>query len=299
MDGSVRLVEFGTGLNGASGIGARPLICAAGGIKHGKYVKCLAWSPSAPLLATGSADGAVQLTKVLGQPEDRGNTSEIRLENVRTMHLPGAIEAMCFLDNGNTLVCYARETPYLSYFDLTDECKQTKYNVNEAVKGFEDHVSFAIMHLVPSPNEKHLAAATDTHRNIIFKAGSSKQVRNLYGMYEVIDHSHFALAVLCCALSQPFSNIWQPYCSSGHKNDGFSQPKIAWSQTGQYLFGNTQEDSSICVWDIASSSIVKRIDRSTGGHSGQIRDMFGSPTSDTIVTASYDKTVKVWLCTMC
>mmetsp|Transcript_60457 Transcript_60457/g.179113 ORF Transcript_60457/g.179113 Transcript_60457/m.179113 type:complete len:266 (-) Transcript_60457:161-958(-) len=265
MDGSVRLVEFGTGLNGASGIGARPLICAAGGIKHGKYVKCLAWSPSAPLLATGSADGAVQLTKVLGQPEDRGNTSEIRLENVRTMHLPGAIEAMCFLDNGNTLVCYARETPYLSYFDLTDECKQTKYNVNEAVKGFEDHVSFAIMHLVPSPNEKHLAAATDTHRNIIFKAGSSKQVRNLYG----------------------------------HKNDGFSQPKIAWSQTGQYLFGNTQEDSSICVWDIASSSIVKRIDRSTGGHSGQIRDMFGSPTSDTIVTASYDKTVKVWLCTMC
>lgn len=260
MDGSVKLVEFGQGLNFASGIGARPLISAAGGIKHGKYVKCLAWSPSAPILATGSADGAVQLTKIIGQPEDGGKTAEVQLENVRTMHLPGAIEAMCFLDNGNTLVCYARDTPYLSYFNLADECKQTKHNVNEAVKGFEDHVSFAIMHLVPSPNEKYLAAATDSHRNIIFEVGSAKQVRNLYG----------------------------------HKNDGFSQPKVAWSQSSQYLFGNTQEDNSICVWDVSSSSIVKRIE----GHSGQIRDVFGSPTSDTVVTASYDKTVKVWLCGM-
>jgi WD40 repeat protein len=119
------------------------------------------------------------------------------------------------------------------------------------------------MALAPSPNDggKYLAAATDTSRNIIFESGTPRQIRNLYG----------------------------------HQNDGFSQPKIAWSSNGQYLFGNTQDDSGICVWDIASSSIVKRLDESCNGHKGTVRDMFSSSFSDTVVTVSYDKSAKVWL----
>ena len=66
---------------------------------------------------------------------------------------------------------------------------------------------------------------------------------------------------------------------------------MAWSKNGQYVFGTTQEDSTICVWDVASASIVKRLE----GHKGQIRDIFGSAVSDTLVSASFDKTVKVWL----
>mmetsp|Transcript_16109 Transcript_16109/g.21594 ORF Transcript_16109/g.21594 Transcript_16109/m.21594 type:complete len:126 (-) Transcript_16109:751-1128(-) len=122
------------------------------------------------------------------------------------------------------------------------------------------------MDLAPSPDGKYIAAATDTSRQIILESSSSRQIRNLYG----------------------------------HKNDGFSQPKLAWSTNGQYILGNTQEDNSICVWDIASSSIVKRLDDKTcnsggGAHTGQIRDLYSSSTSNTFVTASYDKTVKVWL----
>ena len=113
------------------------------------------------------------------------------------------------------------------------------------------------MDLSVSPNGKYLCAATDTSRNIIIEVGTNNIVRSLYG----------------------------------HKNDGFSQPRIAWSSSGQYIFGNTQEDSSICVWDIASTKMVKRLE----GHTGQLRDIFGSKTSDTIVTSSYDKKVKVWL----
>ena len=113
------------------------------------------------------------------------------------------------------------------------------------------------MDLSVSPNGKYLCAATDTSRNIIIEVGTNNIVRSLYG----------------------------------HKNDGFSQPRIAWSSSGQYIFGNTQEDSSICVWDIASTKMVKRLE----GHTGQLRDIFGSKTSDTIVTCSYDKKVKVWL----
>jgi len=266
MDGSVKLAEYGTGVGGATaGIGARllkPIGDASAGIKHVKYVKVVAWSASTSLLASASADGTIMLTKV-GQPDEDGG---VNIEKVQTMHLPGAVEAMCFLDNGDTLCSYARDTAYLSYFDLknldSEGATQTKVTVNEScVKGFEDHVSFAIMCLVPSPNGKYVAAATDTSRNIIFEKGSSRQVRNLYG----------------------------------HKNDGFSVPKIAWSSNGQYLLGNTQDDCSICVWDVASGDIVKKLDGKMGGHTGQVREIFSSPSSETVATASFDKTAKIWL----
>lgn len=80
-------------------------------------------------------------------------------------------------------------------------------------------------------------------------------------------------------------------CLSGHKNDGFSNPKIAWSKSGMYLFGNSQEDTDIYVWEIAGSSIVKKLDKA---HTGQVRDLYASAVDDTLVSISYDKTVKIW-----
>jgi WD40 repeat protein len=122
--------------------------------------------------------------------------------------------------------------------------------------GFDNHVSFAVMHLAPSPNGKYICAATDTSRNIILQVQTSNIIRDLYG----------------------------------HKNDGYSQPRIAWSCNGQYIFGNTQDDGSICVWDIASGKIVTKLE----GHGSPIRDVFSSKVTDTVVTASFDKCVKVW-----
>eukprot|EP00592_Proboscia_alata_P002304 CAMPEP_0194370130 /NCGR_PEP_ID=MMETSP0174-20130528/18443_1 /TAXON_ID=216777 /ORGANISM="Proboscia alata, Strain PI-D3" /LENGTH=435 /DNA_ID=CAMNT_0039147427 /DNA_START=65 /DNA_END=1372 /DNA_ORIENTATION=+ len=226
-------------------------------VKHSRYVKDVVWSPRDPIVATSSADGTVYLTRV----------NNGALETVSTLHLSGPVEAMAFLD-GDTLVVYVRDTPYLSYFDLRDDMKQTTHSLNVAgPTGKSDtHVSFAVLQLQPSPCGKFLACATDTSRQIIMEAHTTNQVRNLYG----------------------------------HVNDGFSTPKIGWSSNGQYLLGNTQEDTSVCVWDISSGSIVQRLGGgsgggSGGGHSGQIRDVCSSPVSNTFVTASYDKSIKVWL----
>mmetsp|Transcript_14186 Transcript_14186/g.17861 ORF Transcript_14186/g.17861 Transcript_14186/m.17861 type:complete len:440 (-) Transcript_14186:80-1399(-) len=228
------------------------------GLKHGKYVRDVVWADER-LFASSSADGKIRLVKV---GDDVGDEC-VDVEVVETFHLEGAVESLCFLDGGRTLCCYERNTPYLSCFHLDDGMKQVKHLLNvDTTGGCEGHVSFAVLQLKPSPDGRYLAAATDTSRNIILQSNSSKQVRNLYG----------------------------------HQNDGYSQPKIAWSSNGQYLMGNTQDDSSVCVWDIASSSIVKRLDMNTcGGHDGQIRDIYSSAGSDTMVTVSYDKTAKVWL----
>lgn len=122
-------------------------------IKHGKYVKNLVWSPSEPILASASADGTVRLTKIISisgknmtntpplaamsidEDEERDYRSnntppDIVTKPIVTLHLPGPVEAMTFLDNGNILCCYVRGMSYLSYFDLRDDCKQTKHSIN-------------------------------------------------------------------------------------------------------------------------------------------------------------------------
>jgi WD40 repeat protein len=246
MDGSIHVCMYET-IGGQSGLQVKPVQVT---LKHSKYVKDLAWSPVAPILATASADGNIYVTMV----------NQECMETLITLHLPGTVECLCFSRDGTTLFCYARDTPYLSCFDVEKKFEQTKVNLNKgggANGGFEDHVSFAVMNMSVSPNDKYIVLATDASRNIVLEIASGKQVRNLYG----------------------------------HMNDEFSQPKVGWSHNNSYILGNSQEESCICVWDIASSNIVQRLE----GHSNPIRALYSSPQSDVLVTTSFDKMTKIWM----
>merc|ERR1712232_261585 len=113
------------------------------------------------------------------------------------------------------------------------------------------------MDLQPCPRGKFLALATDANRNIILDVKTGKQIRNLYG----------------------------------HCNDSYATPKVAWSCNGRYLLGNTQTENVVCVWDIASATLVKRIQ----GHAAPIRDLYSSSLTDCMVTTAYDKKTKIWM----
>lgn len=258
MDGSVCIAHYETTS------GCLQATSMATEARHQKYVRAVAWAPTRPLLATSSADGSVLVFKVekklalLNDEEEESTEPPLTIQLLQSLHFSGSVETICF--SNDKLICYARGTPYLSYFDLDEDFNQTKINLNKAsdsaTGGFEDHVSFAVMDMVCRDN-KYLACATDTSRNIILELSTGKQIRNLYG----------------------------------HQNDLYSQPKIAWSANGQYIYGNTQEESCVCVWDIASSQIVERLQ---GGHAHPIRALYSSPTSDTLVTTSFDKKTKLW-----
>lgn len=248
MDGSVHVIYFER--DGSTTLNAEEI--GKGTIKHGKYVKCLAWSSTDNILATASADGSVQIHKLDWNFIDATGAT---LEKVQNLQLSGAVESLCFREDH--LCCYARGSANLICFDLRDNFSQQKINLNRGPGNacFDDHVSFAVMDI--SPYEKdYLALATDSSRNIIMDWRSSNQVRNLYG----------------------------------HKNDSYSQPKLAWSKNGQYLYGNSQHESVVCVWDIASSSIVERLE----GHSNTVRDMYSSSSTQTLVTTSFDKKTQFW-----
>jgi len=242
MDGSVNIIKYDD----------HEMKVLQSDVKHGKYIKTLQWSPTKhgnmSILASAAADGTLFLSKI--------DEYELSVSSMEQLRFDGPVEALCFLEHGSILCVHARGTTYLSYFYIDEECKQKKFTLN-ASSFNDEHVSFTVLALVPSPCGKYIAAATDTSRNIILDAKTCRQVRNLYG----------------------------------HVNDGYSTPKIGWSFNGQYLYGNTQDEACVCVWDISSSSIVNRL----VSHDGQIRDLFSSALSDTLVTVSYDKTAKIWL----
>jgi WD40 repeat protein len=154
--------------------------------------------------------------------------------------------------------------PYLQCYDISKEFQLRKINLNHGGKpaaagtSLEDqHVSFTVMDMALSPNGKYLALATDASRNMVVDIESGLHIRNLYG----------------------------------HQNDGYSNPKLAWSSNGQYILGNTQADASLCVWDIASSQLVQRYG---DAHGQTIRDMCASTTTDILVTTSFDKKTLLW-----
>ena len=197
MDGSIRLACYSAGFGGLTG----KLLKTSSELKHAKYVKAVVWSPTSPVLATASADGTVTLSKVSNLSEEDGT---VTVDTFETLHMSGTVESLCFSLDGKSLICYTRDTPYLSFFDLDDGCKQTKVNLNRtggaAVGGFEDHVSFAVMDMAVSPNGKYIALATDTSRNIVVDASNGKQIRNLYGAFLWIRYSAYTLCDIVCSV---------------------------------------------------------------------------------------------------
>ena len=247
MDGSVHVLFYEK-----DGLTVKAEEVAKGTIKHGKYVRSLAWSSTENILGTASADGCVQVHKLVWNFIDAEGAT---LEKIQNIQLSGPVESLCFREDH--LCCYARGSSNLICFDLQDNFAQQKINLNRGPGNacFDDHVSFAVMDMSPYERD-YLALATDTSRNIIMDWRSGNQVRNLYG----------------------------------HKNDSYGQPKLTWSKNGQYLYGNSQHESGVCVWDIASSSIVEKLE----GHSNIVRDLYSSNVTDTLVTVSFDKKTQVW-----
>jgi len=67
-----------------------------------------------------------------------------------------------------------------------------------------------------------------------------------------------------------------------------SQPRICWHPSGKFFFAN--QENTVCVVELATQKVIWRL----RGHTGVVRDIHYHPSKDLLVSASYDRTFKIW-----
>lgn len=260
--------------------------------RHTKYLTAVAWSSHTTrgqsssafwqLLATSSADGDIHVYKVSRNNDDDNNDDDdnnnnnseqaskhrLLVQHWQSFHFESAVTSLCFCGD-QTLYAYIRGTPHLTVLHPSDEGRGQISKVHLNASATDDHVSFAVLCLRPSPDHRYLAAATDHHRHLILDVTRGTILRHLYG----------------------------------HAADDYSTPVVAWSACGQYLYSNTQDAPQLLVYEIASGRLrpaatitttAATTDTMPQPHTRPIKDMYSCPHSDLLVTTSFDRQTVVW-----
>ena len=71
-----------------------------------------------------------------------------------------------------------------------------------------------------------------------------------------------------------------------------TSPRVAWHPSGGVLFASSQQDATVHAWELADAR--GRPARALAGHTAAVRDLAHDASADVLVTASFDKTVRVW-----
>jgi WD40 repeat protein len=267
--------------------------------RHSKYVTALAWGSSSSLddatvwLASSSADGTIHVSTVVQQStenddDDDTPTTRVTATHCKSLHFDEAVPCLCWCRG--TIYAYVRGTPHLTCIQIPTEKSSlqdyvvTKLHLN--AHPLDDHVSFAVLQLQPSPDGRFLAAATDANRHVILDVSLQppRIVQNLYD----------------------------------HDADAYSSPKVAWSTNGLYLYSNTQHDARLLVYEIASGRVVATLNAmattpssapnatattaSTAAvvaslpvHVRPIKDLYSATTqTNMVVTISFDRNLVAW-----
>jgi WD40 repeat protein len=264
--------------------------------RHSKYVTALAWGNSlhndTVWLASSSADGTIHVSTVVPQSrendeDDDAMMTQIAATHCKSLHFDEAVPCLCWCQG--TIYAYVRGTPHLTCIQLpTDSSSSlqdyviTKLHLN--AHPLDDHVSFAVLQLQPSPNGRFLAAATDANRHVIIDVSLPQASRIVQNLYD-------------------------------HDADAYSSPKVAWSTNGLYLYSNTQHDARLLVYEIASGRVVATLNdmattpssapnatASTAAvvaslpvHVRPIKDLYSATTqTNMVVTISFDRNLVAW-----
>jgi len=163
-------------------------------------------------------------------------------------------EAICFLDDCVSLVVSVREDNYFHYVDTSGSGTADDLKVNQNQLG-DDHVSFTVLDLVLSPNGKYLLASTDKSRLILYLVGTSLQLRNFYGAV----------------------------------NDDLCQTRACFHPSGLFVYV-TSQDNKVYGWRVRDQKVVARL----LGHASVVRDLDISKDGKTLISASFDKTIRAW-----
>ncbi|CAB1100307.1 unnamed protein product [Ectocarpus sp. CCAP 1310/34] len=266
MDGSSHLVSIDGGHGGDAGDGSdgddgeetNGVALLASMKNHAKYVVVCRWAPDGRAFVTASHDKVVTLYTLRGGGDGtgQGGVGGTGFEQATQLYFPEAVESVEFVrgEGGALELVVSARAQPHLTYVNIETLQQRRVSLNE--KEWDTHVSFTVMSMAASGDGKYLLAATDKSRNILWRAGSNARVRTLMG----------------------------------HTTDDYFQPRVQWDPSGLFSYCNSSGDHDVHVHCLASGRAVEQLK----GHRAVIRDIHHDPSRRVLVTASYDKTVKVW-----
>ncbi|CAM9438856.1 unnamed protein product [Pylaiella littoralis] len=225
---------------------------------HAKYVVVCRWAPDGSAFVTASHDKVVTLYTLRGGGDGagEGGVGGTGYEQATQLYFPEAVESAEFVRGQGGALELVVSARGQPHLTYVDveTLQQRRVSLNE--KEWDTHVSFTVMSMAASADGRYLLAATDKNRNILWRAGSNNRVRTLMG----------------------------------HTADDYFQPRVQWDPSGLFSYCNSSGDHDVHVHCLASGRVVERLK----SHGGVIRDIHHDPWTQVLVTASYDKTVRVW-----
>eukprot|EP00802_Teleaulax_amphioxeia_P030089 Tamp_32477.p2 GENE.Tamp_32477~~Tamp_32477.p2 ORF type:complete len:104 (+),score=17.27 Tamp_32477:143-454(+) len=75
----------------------------------------------------------------------------------------------------------------------------------------------------------------------------------------------------------------------GAVNDELCQTRACWHPSSAYIFV-TSQDQKIYCWHVSTQKVVAQLK----GHAAVVRDLDVSPDGRWLISASFDKTVRIW-----
>ena len=138
-----------------------------------------------------------------------------------------------------------------------DCCSLAERQVSLNAQEWDTHVSFTALHLCASPCGRYLVVATDKNMHVMLVAGSSLRVRTF----------------------------------AGHSCGDYGKPRLSFDPSGRYLFSNSEAESDVYVYSVASERAATVLQ----GHRGVVRDVCCHPLRRELLTASHDKTSIHWV----
>ncbi|KAL0031808.1 hypothetical protein WJX79_008498 [Trebouxia sp. C0005] len=120
----------------------------------------------------------------------------------------------------------------------------------------DDHVSFSASHLAVSPCQRYLLVSTDGSRIIMFRLKDWTQTRNFYGL---------------------------------SVEEKFHQPCAAWHKSSFYIFAAAAA-GTVYVFHVGTTKVEAQLK----AHLKNVRALDYNAETNTLVTCSFDKAVKVF-----
>lgn len=184
------------------------------------------------------------------------DTQTFKIAKLTTIRFESVVESLTFVEKATDNTLVIALRDSLDLIYFNCATFQ-KQNIPMNVSSWDTHRSITPLVVASSPDGKFILIGTDKNMHIMYQTGTNKRVRTF----------------------------------AGHNSGQYGKPRVAFSNDGKYIYSNSEGENCIYVYSVAS----EKVEYTLNGHSNIVRDVCSNLIDKSLLSCSYDKSVKYWI----